>query len=108
MLLQRFPPAFPDVIADHVTLGRQAELPENVSAIIVGHASDTIGLETLVVEIDGTVDRPDGSIYHCTWSLDRVAGRKPIQSNDLLKARNWTRLDEPIAFVVYPSVVSAT
>ncbi len=35
-LLARFPPAFPDVIADHVTLGRQPSLPGEVEAEIVG------------------------------------------------------------------------
>lgn len=93
MLLQRFPRAFPQVIADHVTLGHHNELPDNVEAAVVGYASDKVGLEALVVSIDGSTDRPDGSSFHITWSLDRSAGRAAIQSNDVIKGLGWERLD---------------
>ena len=76
-LLQRFPPKYENVIADHVTLrvGATANtpLPRKPDARIVGRADDGKGLECLVVELDGTTDRPDGSTYHITWSL----GRRP-------------------------------
>ena len=36
---------------------------------MIGRADDGESLECLVVEIDGTTDRPDGSTYHITWSL---------------------------------------
>ena len=65
--------ATPRSIADHVTLrvGATARtpLPRKAEARIVGRADDGDSLECLVVELDGTTDRPDGSTYHITWSL---------------------------------------
>jgi len=104
-LLDRFPPTWPDVIADHVTFGGSAAdggLPPQVSAQIVGQADDGVGLQALVVAIDGTTGRPDGSIYHITWSLDRAAGRRPVESNDLLATADW-KLVTPVPIHLTPA-----
>lgn len=92
-------------MADHVTLGRAGTAPEPwaVSAEIVGRSDDEDGVEALVVSIDGTTDRPDGSTYHITWSLDPHQGRKPRESNDVLRARGWTPLPQPIPIRLHPS-----
>lgn len=94
-LLERFPPKYANVVADHVTLrvGASADtpLPRKPVARIVGRADDGQSLECLVVELDGSTDRPDGSTYHITWSLG--PGRKARESNDLLRDKGW----EPIA-----------
>lgn len=78
-LLQRFVPKYDTVVADHVTLrsGTNATtpLPSPVQAQVVGRADDRAGVECLVVELDGSTDRPDGSTYHITWSLGRDARR---------------------------------
>ena len=91
-LLARFPPQWPDVIADHVTLesGTDAPLPPPVRATIVGEVSDGEGLQAMVVAIDGSTDRPDESVYHSTWSLDRARGRKPVESNQVIRSLGWT------------------
>jgi hypothetical protein len=105
-LLKRFPPRYPDAIADHVTLETNAAedpLPGHVSAAIVGRADDDDSLECLVVTIDGTIGRPDGSIFHITWSLDRSKGREPRESNDLLRDGGWTRWPETIPLIVEPA-----
>src|SRR3546814_11792178 len=64
-LLERFPPTWPDVIADHVTLQAGASanepLPAQEAAEIVGKVDDGEGLQALIVSIDGSTDRPDGS-----------------------------------------------
>src|SRR3546814_13760953 len=90
-LLERFPPTWPDVIADHVTLQAGASanepLPAQEAAEIVGKVDDGVGLQALIVSIDGRTDRPDGSTYHITWSLDRSRGRTAIQSNDVIAER---------------------
>ena len=96
-LLLRFQPAYPEVIADHVTLavdekGSRA-LPRACTGSIVGIADDGAGVQALVVEIDGTTDRPDGSTYHITWSLDKARGRRAKDSNDVLRSRRWQPLD---------------
>lgn len=106
-LLRRFQPRFPDVDADHVTLAAgapmDAPLPAPPVADVVGRADDGRGLEALVVRLDGTVDRPDGGVYHITWSLDRAAGRQPRESNDLLRGRVWEPLAEPIPIRLDPA-----
>jgi len=105
-LLEKFPPRYPDADADHVTLQTKAwraPLPPEVDATIVGHADDGDSLEAMVVRIDGCTDRPDGSIFHITWSLDKAKGRKPRESNDLLKERGWHRLDHPIPIALDPA-----
>ena len=102
-LLKRFPPRYPDAVADHVTLETTAEatpLPPPVSAEIVGRTDDGAGVEALVVAIDGSTDRPDGSTFHITWSLGQ--GRKAKESNDVLKARGWDEL-APLPVTVRPA-----
>jgi hypothetical protein len=104
-LLERFPPRYDNVDADHVTLrvGATPEtpLPRKPAARIVGRADDGHSLECLVVELDGTTDRPDGSTYHITWSLG--PGRKARESNDLLRDRGWDYISAPIPIELEPA-----
>jgi len=104
-LLQRFRPKYENVVADHVTLRvgatAQTPLPKKPLAQIVGRADDGESLECLVVELDGTTDRPDGSTYHITWSLG--PGRRAIESNDLLRDRGWQPIDAPIPVELDPA-----
>lgn len=103
-LLARFPPAWPDVIAHHVTLQSATEqpLPTETSGEIVGEVDDGKGLQALVIAISGTTDRPDGSTYHVTWSLDKARGREAGQSNEVLAERGWHAVD-PIPVRLLPS-----
>ena len=93
-LLRRFPPAYSDVFAHHVTLQANAawnvSLPAARAGEIVGQADGEGGVQALVVRIDGTTTRPDGATYHITWSLDRSRGRKPVESNDVIRSHGWT------------------
>lgn len=101
-LLHDHPPVYEEAVADHVTLevgGK--ELPGEVRAEIVGRADDGAGVEAMVVTIDGTTDRPDGSTYHITWSLG--AGRRAKESNDVLRERGWDELDHPIPVTLTPA-----
>ena len=106
-LLEIFPPRWPDLVADHVTLHPRATpsgpLPSQRRAEVIGHADDGEGLEALVVAIDGSAARPDGSIFHITWSLDRKRARKPVESNALLARDCWQRLAAPIAIDIIPA-----
>ena len=105
-LLERFPPRYADTIADHVTLKNNAKgnpLPSEVIAEIVGRADDEDSLECLVVAVDGSVDRPDGSIFHITWSLDKAKGREARESNVVLKERGWEPLDSPLPLKLEPA-----
>ena len=104
-LLERFPPRYANVVANHVTLrsGTTARtpLPRTPDARIVGRADDGDSLECLVVELDGLTDRPDGSTYHITWSLG--PGRDARDSNDVLRERGWAYLDAPIPVTLKPA-----
>ena len=104
-LLERFPPRYHNVIADHVTLrvggSAATPLPRKPKARIVGRADDGDSLECLVVELDGTTDRPDGSTYHITWSLG--PGRKARESNDVLRDLGWDWVDALIPVELEPA-----
>lgn len=104
-LLDRFPPRYAETIADHVTLkgedGSGAALPGPVSAQVVGRADDGESLECLVVAVEGSTDRPDGSTFHITWSLG--PGRAPRESNDVLRERGWQAIDDSIALDLRPA-----
>jgi len=104
-LLHRFPPKYDNVVADHVTLRVEATpetpLPRKPQAHVVGRADDGTSLECLVVELDGTTDRPDGSTYHITWSLG--PGRKARESNDVLRDQGWKPIAAPIDVELEPA-----
>jgi hypothetical protein len=97
-LLQQFPPRYQNVVADHITLrskaSEHAPLPEEALGEVVGRVDDGAGVEALVVTIGGTTDRPDGSIYHLTWSLS--PGREARESNEVLASRQWELFDLPM------------
>lgn len=106
LLLRSFPPKYENVVADHVTL-RVGATPETPlpnapdSSRVVGRADDGESLECLVVELDGTTDRPDGSTYHITWSLG--PGRRARESNDVLREQGWEFLEAPIPVELEPA-----
>lgn len=102
-LLEQFEPKYENTVAHHVTLRTDAAsdpLPHEVRAQIVGSTDDEQGVQAMVVAIDGTTDRPDGSTYHITWSLGE--GRRARESNDVLKERGWEELDHPIPIKLEP------
>lgn len=98
-LLQRFSPTYSRIVADHVTLSAKVACdtptPPDTKATVVGYVDDGEGVEALVVAIDGTTARPDGSIFHITWSLG--AGRHARESNDVLADKGWSQLADPQA-----------
>lgn len=104
-LLQQFPPRFRNVVADHVTLQSRAAddapLPEETDGEIVGRVDDGKGVEAMIVSIGGTTDRPDGSTYHITWSLED--GREARESNDILVTEPWEMLDLPMPIRLEPA-----
>ena len=104
-LLRQFPPRYRNPVADHVTLASKAAadapLPEESEAEIVGRADDGAGVEAMVVRLGGTTDRPDGSTYHITWSLED--GREAKESNEVIAASGWTELDLPMPVLLEPA-----
>lgn len=93
-ILERFPPRFSDVICHHVSErfgvpGSSKVMPAPAAITVVGYTSDA-SLEALIVTVNGTTVRPDGSVYHITLSLERLEGRKPADSNCLIASSGWT------------------
>jgi hypothetical protein len=104
-LLQQFPPKYRNVVADHVTLQAKAAddspLPQEIEGEIVGRVDDGQGVEAMIVAIGGTTDRPDGSHYHITWSLED--GRRARESNDVLASQQWVMFDLPMPIRLQPA-----
>jgi len=104
-LLAQFPPRYAEPVADHVTLesgvAQGAPLPAPADAAIVGRADDGAGVEAMVVRLNGTTDRPDGSTFHITWSL--AEGREAKESNAVIAARGWTELALPMPVRLIPA-----
>jgi len=86
ILKEAFPPKYPDFIGHHITYRMGTSIvPAQPKVIeVVGYVDDQEGLEALVVEVDGTIRRIDGGIYHITWSLNRELGMKPSHSNVII------------------------
>ncbi len=104
-LLTRFPAHYSRTIADHVTLrtGTDGETPLPIAQTgeVIGEADDGIGVQALVVRIDGTTERGDGSHFHITWSLE--PGRGPKESNEVIQARGWRVVNPPIPIRITPT-----
>ncbi|MBP0445627.1 hypothetical protein J8J14_12655 [Roseomonas sp. SSH11] len=109
-LLALVPPRYPRLVAHHVTLkpgvGKDHPLRPEKEGRIVGVADDGKGVQALVVEIGGTTDRPDGSTWHITWSLG--AGRKPVESSDVIRSHGWKPLEPPRTIRLEPAVFDST
>ncbi len=113
-LLERFSPAFPDVIAHHVTLKNPSKIaPDEAVISIVGRIMDPTGVEALVVTVEtggeqATTRRQDGNFYHLTWSIDRAAGKKPFSSVEacerLMLTDHYQLVDPPIVLKTSPEV----
>lgn len=103
-LLQHFPPAYDRVVADHVTLkfGATGDRtpPGETQAEIIGFVDDGAGVQAAVVAIDGASHRPDGGVFHITWSL--ADGRRAVESNDVIRERGWTALPAPVPVHLHP------
>ena len=89
-LLSVFSPRFNKVFCEHVTIEfnltkdnfahYKKVLSPTVVLRVYGYAKGD-GIECLAVAVGNNVDRPDGSFYHITLSLDHP--RKPVDSNTL-------------------------
>ncbi len=103
-LLERFRPRYPQLVADHVTLrfdtDGETALPTARGGEVVGEVDNGKGVQALVVRIDGTTERGDGSHFHITWSLG--PGRRAKESNDAIAARGWERIHPPVPIALTP------
>lgn len=95
----------PDFIGHHVTymFGKDSTLPNEADIEVIGHCV-TDKVEAFVVTVDGSMVRPDGSIYHLTWSLDKSKGAKPVDSNKAIEQSGFKHLDVPIKIYTTPKI----
>lgn len=74
MLMAKFPPKYPDIRYDHVTIsmgGLGAKIPKPAQKVeVVGIADDGNGIEALIVRVNDTPMRQDGRAWHITASFD--------------------------------------
>ena len=104
-LLLDFSPIYPVVKANHVTLsfgvGRDFHLPPPPRITLTGHIDDGAGLEVFSVLVDGESQRPDGGIFHITWSLN--PDRSSHESNEVL-SRLKPKAVRSTSFVGWPAI----
>lgn len=93
------PPVHPVLDCEHITYAYPdvKPAPEARAVRLLGVAADD-RIQALVAEVDGTILRPDGRLYHITYSF--CEGAEPVESNDLL-ARN-DLLGRPRAITLLP------
>jgi hypothetical protein len=109
MLLQKFPPKYPRVICGHITVefnvndanyASLKEAYEGAKANVIGYATDGQGVEALVVNVNGSTNRPSGGTFHITLSL--AEGRKPVESNKIIQSNGF----EPVSLIPINVVLS--
>jgi hypothetical protein len=105
-LLKKFPPLYSKQIGHHVTVNfgvtPDHALPGIANLKVIGYKNNVEGIEALVVSVNGSIKRPDGKIFHITWSLDPTKF-KPQDSNVLLVHEDYT-LVMPIIITTTPTI----
>lgn len=107
-LAAKFPPKYENFVGHHVTesfgVDPDTEVPQPADLRVIGHLDSGDGLEALVVSVNGLHHRPDGNIYHITWSIDPKSGYKPKDSNELLMKKRFT-ITRPVTISAEPSLL---
>ena len=93
-ILDLYTPRYKKVDCDHVTLEftnpteEVRQEFEGASMEVVGYQFGP-GTDCLVVKVNGSINRPDGGIFHITLSVK--GGHKAVESNDLLKLQGYNK-----------------
>ena len=109
-LRELFPPKYSEFLGHHITEQFGVKDPSKVpdqpgEAKVIGYLDEGNGLEGLLVSIDGNTRRPDGSLYHITWSIDRSKGYKPVHTNKYI---DQARPVSPVNIQVIPKFFSGS
>lgn len=100
-----YPPKYVPVARPHCTLAlggdRDVELPAPCKATVFARVDDPGGVEVLLARIGAATVRPDGAVFHITWSL--AAGRKPRDSHLAIRDCPATLSHEPIEVDLVPA-----
>jgi hypothetical protein len=97
-LRARFPPKYIEIVQPHCTayLGKQVptDMPKHAKGRVYARVDDFEGVEVLLISVEEQERRPDGNLFHITWSL--TADRKPRESNYIIKRCQHEALSEHI------------
>jgi hypothetical protein len=80
-LMSVFEPRYPNHKATHVT--QQIDCGKEFP-------SDAEIVEAFIVSVNGVIYRPDGAVYHLTYSVDE--GRASKESNDAIRECGFERI----------------
>lgn len=99
-----YAPVHPDFIGHHITymFGNDSIKPEPATIKVIGHCV-TDKVQCFVVEVNGSLIRPDGNFYHLTWSIDRSKGAKPVDSNVAIKTNGFDHIIAGITLETVPN-----
>ena len=102
-----YPPKHPDFLGHHITFmfGKGATTPPQAKINLIGYCL-TDKVECFVAEVNGSMVRPDGGVYHLTWSIDKSKGAKPVHSNAAIENNGFQHLDDPIEITTTPRIFS--
>lgn len=100
-----FVPIHPDFIGHHITymFGKNSEIPPDATIYVVGQCI-TDKVQCFVVEVNGSIVRPDGSFYHITWTIDRAGGAKPVDSNKAIENNGFEHFNATIRIEGSPQI----
>lgn len=105
ILKTTYPPRYAPLVAPHCTLklgvSRGSRLPPSRKGVIFGRIDNLDGVEVLLLRIDGETIRPDGAIFHITWSLG--PGRRPKDSHEAIRTTTPLLSETPIEVNLIPS-----
>lgn len=97
-LRARFPPKYTEIVQPHCTayIGKQGPtgMPIHAKGKVYARVDDFEGVEALLLSVEEQERRPDGNLFHITWSL--TADRKPRESNYIIKHCQHEALSECI------------
>lgn len=102
-LIKKYPPLYSNVVCHHITYeyGPEAKLPPKAKVEVVGRTTSMIGLDVLIVKINGSFVREhNDSIYHITLSLGQ--GKRPVDSNRAAKEGLWVIDEAPFEVEATP------
>lgn len=104
-LKKLYAPVHPDFLGHHITymFGDDSVKPEAATVKVIGHCV-TDKVQCFVVEVNGSLLRPDGNFYHLTWSIDRSKGAKPVDSNAAIKTNGFDHITAGIVLETTPAV----
>jgi hypothetical protein len=100
-----FEQTHPDFIGHHVTymFGDDSELSPEATLKIIGQCT-TNKIQCFVITVNDEIIRPDGNLYHLTWSIDKSKGAKPVDSNKAIIEYGFVHLDKPIEIFGTPKI----